>query len=889
MTLDLAAGPGWPIASPVLTCADASGALCELTYGCMELAGGTHYEGCLPQRRVIREEGTPKRIAVMAYQWDTSDPEKNRQEGTIIKTAFGERTCRLPLMIDSYINLDHCVEESEKGARVVWDVPGTAKDRWMLFGFWQQPAAQKINGGRTYVADHLSAEGAKAVADYWEPLLKTGKYDAVESLFCDSLEYDVAQDWTPKLPELFRERMGYDLIPYLPFTGMCHTYPAGDVPAFLSSPETVGIQVNHDYMELLTQLYCEEHLGRLENMAEKYGKTVRYQVAYNKPFEEERCGLFVAIPENEALGRAQLDGQRLMAAAAHFGRKERYSFECAAEFGQSYGQSYEDLMWWIKRSLMAGMNAQVLHGGSYSGNCAGTNPESRLAKSVTWPGYEGFGRFISNNWNRTPDIRHARGCMDAVARLNGIFRKKARIDLCVFRQAYENSGLGEEFYLYDDNGRLTNGGYSYEYVSDYLLHLPQAEVKNGVLDAEGAAYRALIVPPQKRMSERAMSRIWHLAAQGLLVILIGGKPEEGLYRSEWLNEEQRERWAASRRRLWDSTSENVKHAADLWEVPEVLACCGVFPRVALRQGGDIMTAVRVEEDESRVWYALYGYNRIRTGEGFRGPGNAEPRDVKPVYQRPGKPSARMVEVALCGNGPVYIYDPWSGDRRSVPFAYDGAGRMRGKISIQEDEMVILSLDNDGRFFGSSLKTLSVPRSRKAGTLRFEQFSFYEFGPDTPEEMSFLRSHFAVAPLWSTALETEDALIPWHRMNPLLEGKAGAGLYRGILELDEEPSKGERLFVSLGDVYDTFTMQVNGKETPFPDQVMKRADVTGLAHKGRNEIVVRVVSELHNRLVREAVGSGKADPRTFYTARSYGICPSEAKPFTVAFEAGAIKT
>ncbi|MEY8327188.1 hypothetical protein AALB47_25350 [Lachnospiraceae bacterium 54-11] len=45
--------------------------------------------------------------------------------------------------------------------------------------------------------------------------------------------------------------------------------------------------------------------------------------------------------------------------------KNRYSFECAAEFGNSYGQDYEDLFWWIKRSLMAGMNAQVLHGVSF--------------------------------------------------------------------------------------------------------------------------------------------------------------------------------------------------------------------------------------------------------------------------------------------------------------------------------------------------------------------------------------------------------------------------------------------------------------------------------------------------------------------------------------------
>lgn len=220
-----------------------------------------------------------------------------------------------------------------------------------------------------------------------------------------------------------------------------------------------------------------------------------------------------------------------MAAAAHFGRKERYSFECAAEFGQCYGQGYEDLLWWVKRSLMAGMNAQVLHGASYSGDCAGSNPQSSLMKAA-WPGYEGFGKFVSNNWNRTPDVNHARGCMDAIARLNGVFRTQARVDVCVFRQAYENHGNGPDFYLYGDDGALMNAGYSYEYVSDFLLHLPQAVVQEKELDREGAGYHALIVPPQTRMSKSAMEKILSLAKEGFPVVLVGEAPQEALYYSE---------------------------------------------------------------------------------------------------------------------------------------------------------------------------------------------------------------------------------------------------------------------------------------------------------------------------------------------------------------------
>ncbi|OUP81325.1 hypothetical protein B5F07_17890 [Lachnoclostridium sp. An169] len=887
MTVDLAAGPGWPIASPVLESADDPGVLCELTYGCLELEGGTHYDGALPERRVVHEEGTPKRIAVMAYRIDTSDPEKNAKLGTKVKSAFGEREYRLPLIAESYINLENYVnaENNKVTARdsghLVWNVPGTPEDRWMVFAFWYQPAVQKINGGRTYVVDHLSREGAKAVADYWEPVLSAGHYDAVESLFCDSLEYDVATDWTPALPEIFRKINHYDLLPYLPFIGMCDTYPAGDAPAFPSRPESIQTQVNDDYMEILTRLYCEEHLEQLEEMAGKYGKTVRYQVAYNKPFEEERCGLYVEIPENEALGRSQIDGQRLMAAAVHMGRKSRYSFECAAEFGQSYGQGYEDLMWWVKRSLMAGMNAQVLHGASYSGRCTGADPNNVLAKSALWPGYEGFGKYVSNNWNRTPDENHARGCMDAISRMNRVFREHARIDLCIFRQAYENSGLGADYYLYDDDGLLTNMGYSYEYVSDYLLHLPQAEVRNGELDPEGPGYRALIVPHQGKMSGRAMQRILALAEEGLPVVLVGEAPEESCYFSEWRSAEERENWRNCRERLWGRQVENIVRAAEISDVPEALAACGVSPRVFLENGGDLMTAVRKEENTDRIWYVLYGYNRIHTGEGFVGPGNADPKDVKPVYQRPGKASERVADVALSGNGPVFSLDPWSGSLLPEKFMYDGAGRMKGRIRVEEDEMIILCLHNDDRFSEISGDLPELSECRKAGRIRFEEFSFCEFGPDTPEGKSFLRSSFAETPTWSRKLETDAELIPWHEMDPSLKFAAGAGIYRGTLEIDEEPADGERLIVSLGDVYDTFTVCVNGVETSFPDQVMKRADITGLARKGKNRIEVRVVSELYNKLVGTATGGDiPYNLPGAFSPRCYGICPSEEKPVEV---------
>lgn len=54
----------------------------------------------------------------------------------------------------------------------------------------------------------------------------------MESLFCDSLEYEVKLDWTPDFPEEFEQRRGYSLLPYLPFIGLDNLYPACDLPGY---------------------------------------------------------------------------------------------------------------------------------------------------------------------------------------------------------------------------------------------------------------------------------------------------------------------------------------------------------------------------------------------------------------------------------------------------------------------------------------------------------------------------------------------------------------------------------------------------------------------------------------------------------------------------------
>ena len=828
MSMDIAIGPGWPIASPVINNADDPAALHELTFGEITVEGS--YDGPLPERRITHEEGTPKLVAVFAYQ---------EMEEKVLKE-------------DSYVDLRSCIE----GDNISWtaSMPGT----WKLFAFYEQPAVHKINAEQTYVIDHHNKAGVKAVEQYWDTVFsKREPYKSMESFFCDSLEYQTSLDWPENFFEEFKARRGYDLAPYLPLLGLTGGYPEMDCPGYWFEDRRASDRINRDYVEVLTQLYCENHLAGLEAMAEKYGKTIRYQVSYNKMLEVERSGLYVAIPENEALGRPSIDYMKTMAAAAHLGRKQRHSFECAAEFGHTYDQDYEDLFWWIKRAAMAGMNAQVLHGASYSGGYHGSLAENGLIPGTTWPGFEGFGKFVSNYWNRTLSLEDARGCLDAVARINAVFRQKAKVDVLIYRDDYLSTGLGGEFCLYPDNGALANHGYSYEFASEALLYHPAVEAEEGVIDPEGPAYRALLIPLYEDMSARALERIAALHAEGLPVFFIKKKPDGKKYHGE-----PEEAFRAA----LDACS-GIPVIPDYADVPATLEAQGILPRLRLTGNRDLMTAVR-EEDPERVYYALYAYNRIEFAPQDPNPDEMavsalyKKGTTKGSYQRPGLSTRAEAKVCLEGVGQVSLLDPFSGQVRPLPF-WEENGCMCGTLELEEDEMTLLLLEKAKQpIIQENLKEIYEIMPE------FRTVAFASFEPNEPEETSFLRSGFKHYEDEKSITE----LLPWDAWD--MDHFAGKAHYTATVSVPEVLVEG-RYILELGEVKDTFRVWVNGMEAPFPDQVMKRVDITSLVQPGENRLEIVVTSNLYNKVFED--GQMPLGEGAFYRiTKHYGIYETEGK-------------
>ena len=476
MKVDIANGPAWPIAMPTIHSCEDLGAMYEITYG----VGNTQE---LPERRVKHEEGESTLLALYMYK-------------EIEDHVLDE---------NSYIDLMPYL----KGKHIDYYIPSNGR----VFAFYSQPACQKVTG--YYVIDHFSEEGTKKCEEFWLNTLypRIKEYDDVlENIFCDSLEYKVAGDWTIGFEMKFWNKFHYQILPYMCVIGTDLTYPKNDVPHYHFRDTTLEMMVNKDYYAMLTDLYANNHLAKLEEMANKMNMHVRYQVAYNKTFEISQCAASVGIPENEALSRCSIDNLKSMGGGVHLSHKKIYSYECSAEFENAYGQTFEDILWWIKRSYVGGMNYQVFHGGTYNGGYEGIGNVEGHIPSTTTPGYEAFGRFCSNYWNRTLDKESERYHLETISRYNYILQKDHLVELAIYRNEYLNNGKGGDgTHIVKDNSLLFKNGYDYDFISYHSI------VDKHLSDLQSIGYQALLILPDTYLMHEEEVKINDLQREGLKV------------------------------------------------------------------------------------------------------------------------------------------------------------------------------------------------------------------------------------------------------------------------------------------------------------------------------------------------------------------------------------
>ncbi len=383
--------------------------------------------------------------------------------------------------------------------RLHWEVPD---GDWTILRVGYAPNGQTNRNapkeGTGLECDKLSAE---AVDAHWEGLMQglirdlgplVGK--TLKNVLIDSYEIG-SQNWTPKFPEEFQKRRGYDLLPFLP---TLHGMVVG-------SPEMTE-RFLWDFRRTIADLFAENYSGRFALLAHCNGLQFSLEPYGLCPTDNLQYGSHADIPMTEFwIGRADspLPGKNAASIAHVYGRKfvGAEAFTTLPEDGRWQQDPFSfkrpgDFAWCV------GVNRLTLH-------CYALQPWTQPTR---YPGmtmdYWGsqFGR-TTTWWEQSKEW------FKYLARSQFLLQQGQFVaDVCSF------SGDGAPN---DLKGVQLPSGYDYDGCSADALML--MEVKDGCIVLPGGmSYRLLALPPDDSMTLSTLRKINELANKG--AVIVGRKP-----------------------------------------------------------------------------------------------------------------------------------------------------------------------------------------------------------------------------------------------------------------------------------------------------------------------------------------------------------------------------
>lgn len=846
LTVDITIGPAWPAAVPSIT-PDDPGAMQELAYGILEVAGGGTYDGPVPAAKVAPSDGVTRQDLLRV------------QAVRVIAPAPAPRR---PATLDggSLQDLTAAVHDG----RVTWTAPA-GDAQWAILSYWergtgQQPEAGPHTDPPSYVVDHFGRAGTQAVIDFWERHILNSRVrgllrDVGGALFEDSIELETdATLWTPGFLEAFERQAGYSLLPYLPLVVEDNEKTILDY-----DDAQVTKRVRRDYWDVMTQLYLDEHLEPVQSWGHSIGMQLRIQ-PYGLQTDAIAAAGAVDIPEGESLGFRNNDDFRCLAGGRDMAGNKILSDEAGATAGGAYSTTWDATLRKLGGQWAAGVNQTVFHGFSYA-----TVPGAK------WPGFAAFTPYhgtigYGESWGpRDPTWRHVADVAGYLARTQQILQSGTnRVDAALlWERGYAGTGFSAPWFV--PTGMAL--GWSHQMISPRLLDLPSAKVARGRLAPDGPAYKVLIVEGdafagREHVLQLATARrLLEYAKAGLPIVFVGTWSDAHAPNLPKPGEDERLQ-ALVDELLALST---VVSVADRPSIGNGLAALDIRRDAEYAQSSPLVNVHRAAKEVD--YYYLWNGSSDAVAD----------HDV--TFAAPGRQAL------------PYRLDAWTGAVERIA-AYDWAGdRLRTRITLGPGQTTIvaigrpgwhherggrglhaISTDADGvRYRGRDLVVRDTAAGTYATTLSNGRTVRTQI-TDVPSVRDLTRWTLTVDDWQPGRSPTEtvhrrhtltlDGLRAWAEI-PELQDVSGVARYTTTVDLGERWDGGA--YLELGEVLDTFRVRINGETLPPADQVGAVIDVGRHLRPGTNRIVVDVATTLLNRL-------RISDPDVYGIAKrqSYGL-------------------
>ena len=712
---------------------------------------------------------------------------------------------------------------------LLWEVP---EGTWTILACFGKPSGARLmstsKGGAGLHHDHLSKEAAdlhlRLFGGRMFERLGGFKETAFDGFNSDGFEFG-NPTWTPGLPEIFRQRCGYDLVPWLPVLA---GFDLGDK----------GKRFRYDFERTISDLIVTNFYQRSSAWCQERGVAFEAQgvggPSHALPMDFiSACGA-VDIP----MGEAWIHGRtyaKIASSAAHAYGKGLVSLEFTTQKDWFFAPTPALFKLRADEVFLLGANYLCLPCIDYAPPEAGSpgwvhSQPCRLGLEQTW-------------WPLS------RPLFDYLARCCFLLQSGTNVaDVAVY-----NSFLSRDrmLWLGPDDDRLSSHSrhFSFDYVNDDLLS--QMRVQGGQLTLNsGAAYKVLYVSPpvltsagleripkplteaRSAMPLETLIQIRDLLRAGATVVWAGAPPAHCPSLKDYPASEVA--YAAVAAELWqdprlikvpgdgDSRLAAILHnspAPPAWQLPD---------KAPLR-------VVHRRTPEADIFFVVNRgvLDNYPTFTDLLAAGNKSTGDVPDLYEE--GPTVEAPILFRVKNRTPELWLPETGEIRPV----------RGE-AIPEGVRVSVALPPQGSVFVVFRNRPAAAQPPSAEAREPKRLRSSSSAVEGPWEVRFPAGWGAPPSLTMAALDSWTA-----NTNASVQHFNGLATYRKTLTLSPSPQAGGSVVLDLGRVASICEASLNGQPLGVAWKPPYQFDITQQVRPGPNTLELRVANTWHNRLVADA--------------------------------------
>jgi alpha-L-rhamnosidase len=869
MIIDLTIGSSWP---PGGTQVSKDESLKTLMMGTLiEKGPFPHYHASIPKMQVntyYKKKGLMKGLmgpVLEEFYEDDFEPiatvavrpiKKSSSLNFILPKAT-------PLDMKSAVDLTSNVDVN---GQLTWDMP---EGDWQIFSLYLGPSGMtpmldcKSDPDKPTLVVDLFNE--KSLNNYLDGHIKTGLAtlepylgNTLRALFTDSQE--IACEWffTEDFFEEFQARRGYNVLPYFPVcyvpnrdNQFLEVFFQNEKPCF--DFQKYGKRIRHDWLETISDLWAERFCAGVTKWGKKWGIQHRIQT-YGTYVDMLKANGAADIPETEQLfAGGILDFLKIAGSAGIIYNKPIVSSETLVWRYREHMTT--PLKWKVAadRLFVSGINQILYHGFPY------------YASWSKYPGYQAWGNCAANLnrdnmfWKYFPDINgYVSRCQyllrNSKTRLNiGVYYPHYNYDYKFLSDeetvgghlpGYDTKALNNPIVRFMKKARkpinkttqnqqkmvtdLNSYGYNYTHLNEEIILT--SNIENGKFLTGSASLEVIIFQNITHLSLPIVEKLEKMIEAGIHIIFMGTYPEG---QPGFLNHRENDKMIKQTIKKWRKLTHEESPSVHFLATTNNI---GLFLKQRLNVQAGLTFEAKVSDSQDQVKNKIHYIHK-------------ESKEGHFYFIRSGSQFEVSLDKITIPQHEQNLYeiDLWTGNIFAIGIE-NYTLKKSGTNNFVEIRVDLPPYGSRAYFFSKS----KLPVSKQDKIHRNATKSISKIPIENWDLIVHKRNQEGQINEIPVKRENLETLQDWREIESI-KFCSGPGYYSTKIEIDEKyiANNTHQVWLQLGKVHDAAEISIN--EQPI---ILKRplivppyeAEISEYLKPGKNQITVKIIGTLRNRLV-----------------------------------------